>query len=101
MDRDTGKTSTDGYGRFNHTLQECRKGLESDIAEFGSRYSLLKKALALLDTGREDSVELVRGWFDLYAQVIDETSYMRVCGEMESLEIKILESWYELTHSQK
>lgn len=89
------------YGRFNHTLQECRKGLESDIAEFGSRYSLLKKALALLDTGRKDSVELVRGWFDLYTQVIDETSYLRVCGEMESLEIKILESWYELTHSQK
>lgn len=88
------------FGRFNHTLQECREGLARDIAEFGSRYSLVCKALTLLDTSQENR-ELVRSWYDLYTQVIDETSYIRVCGEMESLEIKILESWYELTHSQK
>lgn len=97
MDRDTGKTSTDGYGRFNHTLQECRKGLESDIAEFGSRYSLLSKALELLDTGKEELVELVRTWFDVYMSIFDEASFEANSATLEALELQILKYWYTLT----
>lgn len=52
------------YGRFNHTLQECRKELTRDMAEFGERYTVLAVALTLLDN--QETQELVRRWFDLY-----------------------------------
>lgn len=77
------------FRRFNHTLQECMEGLKRDVAEFGERYSLLSKALELLDTTPENQ-ELVRKWFDLYMQVIDEDSYMRVRDELEELENRIV-----------
>lgn len=78
------------YGRFNHTLQECRDGLARDVAEFGERYELLSKALELLD--EEES--LVRRWFDLYMAVIDEDSYMKWGREMDCLEKEIERNWY-------
>lgn len=84
------------YGRFNHTLQECRKGLEKDIAEFGSRYSLLSKALSLLDTSQENQ-ELVREWFDVYMSIFDEESYNACAAILEALELQILKSWYTLS----
>ena len=91
------ETSTNEFGRFNHTLQECRKGLESDIAEFGSRYSLLSKALELLDTGKEELVELVRTWFDVYMSIFDENSYQANSATLEALELQILKDWYTFT----
>lgn len=81
---------TNDYGRFNHTLQECRDGLRRDVAEFGERYELLSKALELLD--EEES--LVRRWFDLYMAVIDEDSYMKWGREMDCLEKEIERNWY-------
>lgn len=81
---------TNDYGRFNHTLQECRDGLMRDVAEFGERYELLSKALELLD--EEES--LVRRWFDLYIAVIDEDSYMKWGREMDCLEKEIERNWY-------
>lgn len=78
------------YGRFNHTLQECRDGLRRDVVEFGERYELLSKALELLD--EEES--LVRRWFDLYMAVIDEDSYMKWGREMDCLEKEIERNWY-------
>lgn len=79
-----------GYGRHNYTVQECRGGLLRDMAEFGERYAVLAKALALLDTTQENR-ELVRQWFDLYMQVIDEDSYLSLGRELEELERRILE----------
>ena len=58
------KMGVNDYGRFNHTLQECRKGLMRDMAEFGERYTVLAVALTLLDN--QETQELVRRWFDLY-----------------------------------
>ena len=81
------------FRQFNHTLQECMEGLKRDIAEFGERYSLLSKALELLDTTPENQ-ELVRKWFDLYMQVIDEDSYNELGGKMEELEESIQRAWY-------
>ena len=49
---------------FNHTLQECRKELMRDMAEFGEHYTVLAVALTLLDN--QETQELVRRWFDLY-----------------------------------
>lgn len=84
--------SVNDYGRFNHTLQECRKGLENDIESFGTRYTLLRKALSLLDN--QETQELVREWFDVYMSVIDETSYLELSGKMDELETSILRAWY-------
>ena len=100
------------YGRFNHTLQECRKGLENDIESFGTRYTLLKKALELLDN--QETQELVREWFDVYMSVIDETSYrewfdvymsvidetsyLELSGKMDELETSILREWFKRTN---
>lgn len=88
---------TNDYGRFNHTLQECRKGLEQDIESFGTRYTLLKKALFLLDN--QETQELVREWFDVYMSVIDETSYLELGGKMDRLETAILRAWYNSRNS--
>lgn len=85
-------------GRHNYTLAECRQGLEKDIAEFGSRYSLLSKALELLDTSQENQ-ELVREWFDVYMSVFDEESYNACAAILEGLEVQILKSWY--THTKR
>lgn len=79
---------TNDYGRFNYTLQECRDGLMRDMAEFGERYTVLAVALTLLDN--QETQELVRRWYDLYMQVIDEDSYLRVSGEMQELESRII-----------
>lgn len=79
-----------GYGRHNYTVQECRDGLLRDMAEFGERYAVLAKAYTLLDTSQENR-ELVRQWFDLYMQVIDEDSYLSLGRELEELERRILE----------
>ena len=79
------------YGRFNHTIQECRDGLMRDTAEIGERYTMLAKALSLLDTTQENQ-ELVRRWFDLYMRVIDESSYLEFGHEMEELENRIIEA---------
>lgn len=79
---------TNDYGRFNYTLQECRDGLMRDMAEFGERYTVLAVALTLLDN--QETQELVRRWFDLYMQVIDEDSYLRVGNELEELESRII-----------
>lgn len=76
------------YGRFNHTLQECREGLLRDMAEFGERYTMLAKAFELLETTQENQ-ELVREWFDLYMRVIDEDSYLEFGRKMEELEAAI------------
>ena len=83
--------SANDYGRFNHTLQECRKGLEQDTESFGTRYTLLKKALFLLDN--QETQELVREWFDVYMSVIDETSYLELSGKMDELETQINAAW--------
>lgn len=87
------------YGRFNHTLQECRKGLMRDIESFGTRYTLLKKALELLDN--QETQELVREWFDVYMSVIDETSYLELSGKMDELETAILREWFKRTNKNK
>ncbi|WP_273398196.1 hypothetical protein [Thermophilibacter mediterraneus] len=79
------------YGRFNHTLQECRKGLENDIESFGTRYTLLKKALSLLDN--QETRELVREWFDVYMSVIDEDSHLELSGKIDEHEVQILRTW--------
>lgn len=79
------------YGRFNHTIQECRDGLMQDIESFGTRYTLLKKALELLDN--QETQELVREWFDVYMSVIDETSYLELSGKMDELETQINAAW--------
>ena len=84
---------TNDYERFNHTLQECRDGLMQDIESFGTRYTLLKKALELLDN--QETQELVREWFDIYMQVIDETSYLELSGKMDELETAILREWFK------
>ena len=68
--------SVNDYGRFNHTLQECRK-----------------KALFLLDN--QETQELVREWFDVYMSVIDETSYLELSGKMDELETSILREWFK------
>ncbi len=83
---------TNDYGRFNHTLQECRDGLMRDMAEFGERYTMLAVALTLLDN--QETQELVRRWFDLYMAVIDEDSYMKWGREMDCLEKEIERNWY-------
>lgn len=80
--------SANDYGRFNYTLQECRDGLMRDMAEFGERYTVLAVALTLLDN--QETQELVRRWYDLYMQVIDEDSYLRVGNELEELENRII-----------
>ena len=85
-------------GRHNYTLAECRQGLEKDIAEFGSRYSLLSKALELLDTSQENQ-ELVREWFDVYMSIFDEESYSANSSRLEDLEIRMLKAWY--THTKR
>lgn len=75
------------FGRFNYTFQECRDGLMRDMAEFGERYTVLAVALTLLDN--QETQELVRQWFDLYMQVIDEDSYLGFGRKMEELEAAI------------
>ena len=90
--------SANDYGRFNHTLQECRKGLEQDIESFGTRYTLLKKALFLLDN--QETQELVREWFDVYMSVIDEQSYLELSGKMDELETSILREWFKRTNKR-
>lgn len=87
-----------GLGRHNYTLAECRQGLKKDIAEFGSRYSLLSKALELLDTSQENQ-ELVREWFDVYMSVFDEDSYNANSSRLEDLEVRMLKAWY--THTKR
>lgn len=81
----------DGFSRFNFTLQECREGLMRDMAEFGERYTLLQKALCLLDT--QEHQELVRQWFDLYMGIYDETSYAALGNRLEELENEIEQAW--------
>ena len=78
------------YGNHNYTLQECQEMLTNDIRLMGSRYSLLSKALELLEVDEE----LVRDWFDVYMAVIDETSYLKLSHRLEELETQILKSWY-------
>lgn len=90
---------TNDYERFNHTLQECRDGLMKDIESFGTRYTLLKKALELLDN--QETQELVREWFDIYMQVIDETSYLELSGKMDELETTILREWFKGANKNK
>lgn len=87
-----------GLVRHNYTLAECRQGIEKDIAEFGSRYSLLSKALELLDTSQENQ-ELVREWFDVYMSVFDEDSYNANSSRLEDLEVRMLKAWY--THTKR
>lgn len=58
------------------------------MAEFGERYTVLAVALTLLDN--QETQELVRRWYDLYMQVIDEDSYLRVGNELEELESRII-----------
>lgn len=84
--------SANEFERFNYTVQECRKGLEADVKSFGSRFSLLQKALELLDVPEHQ--ELVREWFDIYMMVIDEASYLELGGKMDKLETAILRAWY-------
>lgn len=86
--------STSEYGTHNYTVQEVRQGLEQDIASFGSRYTLLRKAYVLLESGDDADVELVRAWFDIYMSIIDEPSYMSLGKQMEELETEILKRWY-------
>lgn len=85
-------TECGGYGSHNYTLEQCRQGLEKDVAEFGKQYSLLSKAREMLDT--QEHQELVRSWFDLYMQIIDEDSYLALGEKMEELETSILRAWY-------
>lgn len=89
--------SANDYGRFNHTIQECRDGLMQDIESFDTRYTLLKKALELLDN--QETQELVREWFDVYMSVIDETSYLELSGKMDELETSILREWFKRTNN--
>lgn len=84
------------YGRFNHTVEECREGLLRDMAEFGERYTTLAKALMLLDTGNRELVELVRTWFDTYVSIIDEASYEANATTLKALELQIVRDWYTL-----
>lgn len=84
------------YGRFNHTVEECREGLMKDIDSFGTRYTFLKKALTLLDN--KETQELVREWFDVYMSVIDETSYLELSGKLDKLETSILQEWFKTTN---
>lgn len=83
----------------NYTLWECRECLERDIESFGTRYTLLKKALELLDY--QETQELVREWFDVYMSVIDEQSYLELSGKMDELETAILREWFERTNNNK
>lgn len=82
----------------NYTLRECRECLERDIESFGTRYTLLKKALELLDY--QETQELVREWFDVYMSVIDEQSYLELSGKMDELETAILREWFERTNKK-
>lgn len=79
------------FDTHNYTVAECRTGLEKDIAEFGSRYSLLSKCLFLLDI--QETRELVREWFDVYMGIYDETSYAALGNRLEELENEIEQAW--------
>lgn len=79
------------FDTHNYTVAECRTGLEKDMAEFGERYTLLQKALCLLDT--QEHQELVRQWFDLYMGIYDEASYTALGNRLEELENEIEQAW--------
>lgn len=78
--------------RHNFTKEECREYLERDIAEFGSRFTLLSRARQLLEV--QEHEELVRDWFDCYMSIYDENSYDAVSSRLEKLEMAILKAWY-------